>query len=291
MKEIHDLLKKNNLRATSYIKNGKAITIESADQKYIIKPKFNREILNYLDIRGFDYYPTIINDDNDDYYIYEYVDDIDEPFEQKLNDMIELVSLLHNKTTYYKEVDNVYDKKIYEDIKNNLRYLDSYYTDLISIIETKVFMSPSEYLLARNISLIYNKICELDIRIDDWYTLVQNEKRTRQVVLHNNLDLNHYRKNKLISWDKAKIDMPIFDIYKLYKKNINYPFAILLERYEQNYPLKDYEKELLYILISLPDIIEFNTNEYNMTLKINHMLDLLQEEYSKKKEQEQKPED
>ena len=42
MKEIHDLLKKNNLRATSYIKNGKAITIESADQKYIIKPKFNR---------------------------------------------------------------------------------------------------------------------------------------------------------------------------------------------------------------------------------------------------------
>ena len=43
----------------------------------------------------------------------------------------------------------------------------------------------------------------------------------------NNLDLSHYITNDyLISWDKSKIDMPIFDLYNLYN-NHNSEFSTL----------------------------------------------------------------
>lgn len=73
-------------------------------------------------------------------------------------DLIKLVSLLHNKTTHYKEVDFADYKTIYETLSNNIEYLYSYYNDIITLIETKVYMSPSEYLLARNISKIFGSL-------------------------------------------------------------------------------------------------------------------------------------
>ena len=49
------------------------------------------------------------------------------PDEQKMLDMIDLVGLLHNKTTYYKNIDLDDYKKIYEDIANNIFYISSRY--------------------------------------------------------------------------------------------------------------------------------------------------------------------
>ena len=54
--------------------------------------------------------------------------------------------------------------------------------------------------------------------LEKWYELVKNSHKKRLVVLHNNLDLSHFLRNSksyLISWDKSKIDIPIFDLYKL----------------------------------------------------------------------------
>ena len=59
----------------------------------------------------------------------EYQEDIDMPLDQKMFDMIDLIALLHNKTTYYEEVDVDNYKKLYEDISNNIAYLTSYYND------------------------------------------------------------------------------------------------------------------------------------------------------------------
>lgn len=281
MKEICDLLRKYNLRTSSYKKEGRAVIVNVDDKKYVIKPKCNKEIINYLDNRSFDYYPNIINDKEDDYYIYEYIEGIDIPHPQKVMDMIELVALLHSKTTFYKEVDSEYYERIKEDINNNINYLYGYYTDIITRIESKVFMSPSEYLLARNITNIYKSLYDSKNKLDEWYLLVRTKKRTRQVVLHNNLDLSHFIENKspyLISWDKSKIDMPIFDLYKLFKRGMNYSFDLVLKKYEENYRLLEEEKMLLYILMGLPDRLEMSESNYLNTLKVNNMLSLLTKE-------------
>lgn len=277
MLEISELLKKNNLKTRSYKKLGKVIIVNTNEGKKVIKKKSNNDIYTYLESRNFNYFPNIIEDSK--YEILDYEDEIEMPNDQKMLDMIKLIALLHNKTTYYKEVVEDDYKKIYEDINNNIEYLNSYYTDIITIIESKEYMSPSEYLLARGISKIFNSLNYSKYEIDKWYEIVKEKRKQRYVVLHNNLDLSHFIRNRnayLISWEKSKIDIPIFDFYKIYKKScLDYDFSSLLREYERDYSLLKEERMLLFILISLPDKIEFDTTEYKMCKKISNLLDYL----------------
>lgn len=281
MYEISEFLKKYNIVPKSYQKNGKATIINTKNGKYVIKNKNrnNNDILKYLLSRNFDYFPKILSDKNDDYELIEYIEDIDMPEEQKMMDMIDLIALLHSKTTYYKEVDVDDFDKIYDDINNNIAYLYNYYNDIMTIIENKIIYSPSEYLLARNISIIFDTLNFESNLLNKWQELVKDKRKQRYVVIHNNLDIDHFLKdqnNYLISWDKSRIDLPIYDLYKLYKKNnLNYDFETLLKRYERVYPLLEEEKVLFHILILLPDKIEFNNNEFEMCQKISDTIDNL----------------
>ena len=267
MLSLKEILNKYALKPHRYERHGKAVYVDTKEGRFVIKNNNrNKEILNYLESRNFDYFPGIINNTDDEYEIVEYIEESNIPKEQKMMDMIDLISLLHNKTTHYKEVDSDHYKQIYEDINNNITYLYSYYNDLITIIESKIFPSPSEYLLSRNISKIYAALSFSKNEIEKWYELVKNKKKDRFVVVHNNLDLSHFLRNKnsyLISWDKAKIDKPIFDLYKLYKKHFNdFDFIEILNKYERNYPLLEEERKLFFILIALPDKINTEFNEY-----------------------------
>ena len=237
-----------------YIKKNNVYFIDTKDTRYVVKKnKYSTDIYNYLKTRSFDYYPKVLNSENDDYLITEYIEDIDLPKEQKILDMIDLVSLLHYKTTHYKEVTEDDYKEIYEDINSNIDYLYSYYMDLITLIETKVYMSPSEYLLASNISKLLASLTYAKEELNDWYNEIKEIKKQRLVVLHNNLELNHFIENErpyLISWNKSKIGLPIFDIYRLYKKHaLDFDFSEILNRYEKKFPLLPTEKKLLFILI------------------------------------------
>lgn len=281
MYEISEFLKKYNIVPKSYQKNGKATIVNTKNGKYVIKNKNrdNNDILKYLLSRNFNYFPKLLSNSADDYELIEYVEDIDMPEEQKMMDMIDLIALLHSKTTYYKEVDIDDFDKIYDDINNNIAYLYNYYNDIMTIIENKIIYSPSENLLARNISIIFDTLNFENNLLNKWQEIVKEKRKQRYVVIHNNLDIDHFLKNQnnyLISWDKSKIDLPIYDLYKLYKKNnLKYDFETLLKRYERIYPLLEEEKLLFHILILLPDKIEFNNNEFEMCQKISDAIDNL----------------
>lgn len=280
MKQINKILKKNDIRALSYKKKGKVIIADTNIGKIVIKKNNNKDyIYNYLNTRNFNYYPDII--EKDDFIISKYIEDIDIPREQKILDLIDLVSLMHSKTTHYKEVSNDEYKKIYEDLSNNFEYLYQYYIDIISLIDEKVFMSPKEYTLARNISYIFKNIEIGKEYIEKWKNQIEGLTKKRVVVVHNNLDLSHYiTNNYLISFDKSKIDMPIFDLYNLYNNhNKDFSFLEILKRYEDNYPLKTYERELLFILLMMPKKIEFNDTEYNMCIKIMEEIERIKKTY------------
>ncbi len=281
MKKINDLLREYSIKPLRYTKEGKAVIIDTDDKRFVIKERFNKDlkIYNYLASRNFNYYPHIINSSSDDYQIMEYIDQYDIPDEQKIIDLIDLVALLHSKTTHFKETTEDDYKEIYEDISNNIIYLNSYYNDLINIIDTKVYPSPSEYLLARNISKIFASLKYAEHELNEWYEIVKNTNKKRLAVLHNNLDLSHFLRNSnsyLISWEKAKVDIPIFDLYKLYKKvGLDFEFTEILKRYEKNYPLLNEERKLLFILMALPDKVELDNNEYENTKKMGKMIDLV----------------
>ena len=198
-------------------------SVKIIDNKYVIKKKKKdlNEIFNYLNSRSFDYFPKIIKVDNNNIY-YEYINDIEEPKEQKIIDLIILLSLLHQKTTIYKEIDIDYYKYIYEKTNNTIDDTYKYYNKLMDNIDNIVFPSPSEYLLERNITMIYNSLNYAKYNIKEWYELVRDNKKIRLTTIHNNLDLSHYIKNEkpyLISWDHSKIDIPIYDLIILYKNH------------------------------------------------------------------------
>ena len=279
MKEINKFLKENNIIAYSYKKIHNVVICDTNIGKIVIKKNSNKNyIYNYLSDRSFNYYPKIISS-NKDYIITKYINNIDIPNEQKINDLVDLLSLLHSKTTYYKPVTEDNYKKIYEDLSNNFEYLNEYYHDLISIIDSKVFMSPSEYLLARNISFIFSSIENDKILVNKWLKDIDGLNKIRMSIVHNNINMSHYirdNKNYLISWDRSKIDIPIFDLYNLYNNHcLDFDFIELIKRYEKTYPLKKYELDLFLILINMPSKIEFNDTEYNMCIKISKEIDKL----------------
>lgn len=256
------------------IKNGVKIINDE-----FVKKKKKREIdniYNYLLSRSFDYFPEILNED-DEYIYYRYINDIDEPREQKMVDLVNLVSLLHNKTTFYKEVDIDNYKYIYESISKEIDDTYSYYNIVMDNIESEVYMSPSNYLIARNITIIYNALRYSKRNIDRWYKMIENSRKLRVVMTHNNLSLDHYLKNDrpyLISFDRARIDMPLNDLVSLYKKHyLDFEFSDLFKIYLSKYPLSESEMILFLTIISIPDKIPNNDSEYMRVLSIRRIID------------------
>lgn len=275
------------------------ITIKNSakiiNKELVIKRK-NKEIdniYNYLSSRAFDYFPKVLREDDDNIY-YEYISDLLEPNEQKMLDLVNLISLLHNKTTFYKEVDLDYYKYIYEEINLKIDDTLGYYNSLMDNIEEMVYMSPSNYLIARNISIIYQALYYAKDSISAWIKMVENTRRVRLVTIHNNLKLEHYLKSDrpyLISWDKAKQDIPIYDLVSLYKNNyLDFDFVDILKIYLSKYPLKKEEMTLFLTIISIPDKIINRETEYERVLVIRRLLDymyksaVLVEEYGIKQE-------
>lgn len=259
-----------------YTIKGKSTILETTCGNFIIKPKNKdiNELYTYLTNRGFMNYPKIIDSSRDEVNVFEYVEDIKLPKEQKCDDLIEIIASLHNKTSYFKEVSEDKFKSIYEDIKSNISYLSNYYNTLYEIGFNEVYASPSNYIFMRNYFKINAALEYANSELDNWYSLVTNETKIRVCLIHNNLELNHLLNNKLISWDNYMIDTPVIDIVKLYKnewKNIN--FSEILERYIYKFPLLDYEKKLLFILISMPPQIKKSNNEFEKCKVISEVMD------------------
>lgn len=258
---------------------GKIKIIEHHNIKYVFKTNNrcnNNNIYDYLESRNFKYYPKII-EQNNNYTISEYQEEYDIPIEQKILDLIDLVSLLHSKTVQYKSVTEDIYKEIYEKLENQINDIYIMLNEKITLIETKIFMSPSEYLLARNISKLYGSLMYSKNLLDKWYELVKNKKQIRKVLVHNNLKIEHFIKNKssyLINWDKSDIDMPIIDLYQLYiNHNLEFDFENLISHYEKKFPLLKEEKMLFMVLISIPILHETNDKEYRNCLYITKYID------------------
>ena len=278
---LREILKNNNIAFNKItLKNGVKIISAEDRESYVIK-KEKKDLTttyNYLLSRSFDYFPKIILKEKD-YSIYEYISDVEEPLEQRMLDMITLLTMLHSKTTFYKEIDIDNYKYLYETINNRLEYLYNYYSDVISLVEKSIYMSPSGYLIARNINKIFETINYCRNELDNWYELIKDKRKVRVVNIHNNLSLDHYLKSDksyFISWNKNKIDMPIYDLVVLYKKYyLDFDFYELFNYYESRYPLTLEERKILFILISIPDKLVFDDNEYKNSIKCRKFFDYI----------------
>ena len=112
------------------------VTILTTDKgTFCLKPKDETRqdistlnVYEYLNSRSFYYYPRKLDLSTDEVEVREYIREDHIPREQKIVDLVDLMSLLHNKTTHYKEVDldevkDEFFNKV-DSIKSELEELD-----------------------------------------------------------------------------------------------------------------------------------------------------------------------
>ena len=266
-----------------YTIKGNCTILETTSGNFVVKkgPKGKDlvSIFNYLKSRNFDYFPNIYSDTRDDTYVYEYILDNEVINPQKSEDLINLVALLHSKTSFNKEVSEETYKEIYENIKNNILYLKDYYKKYYELFLHDIYMSPSKYHFVRNYSKINSALAFSENELDVWYSLVQNKKNERVSLIHNNLSLEHYirsDKDYLISWDKAKFDTPILDLVKLYQNDFwDLEFSTLYQKYLNIASISESEQKLFFIIISLVPEIKFEGSEFDCTKNMRKKLDYI----------------
>ena len=279
-KELRELFDKNHIITHRVTLKNHVRIIDSGDKKFVIKRREKKidDIYQYLKSRSFVYFPDIIFQ-TENYDVYQYIDDVDLPLEEKAIDIIKLVTMLHSKTTFYKEIDDDTYKELYESIIKEIDYLRFYYDDISSLIEKEEFMSPSNYYFIRNVSKVFSTLDYAREQIDTWFSILKDKKRIRVVQIHNNLSLDHYLlsdKPYFISWRLSKKDLPIYDLIKLYKRYYReLDFCDLLKLYEKNYPMLPEEKILFFVLISIPDKLEFRDDEFSMCKMVKKFYDYL----------------
>ena len=121
---------KRELKPYRLTKKKNVTIIDSTSGTFVVKEKKDNKIANayeYLISRNFDYFPKLALEEREEVNVFEYVEDTSMPKEQKAMDMIDLVALLHNKTTYFKEVTEDQYKEIYENLKNNIDNIYFFY--------------------------------------------------------------------------------------------------------------------------------------------------------------------
>ena len=257
---------------------GSAKIVIEEDNKYVVKTKKNdlKELYDYLTLKGFDSFPKVIDSDENEVR-YEYIESVYSTEDEIGKELIKTVADLHFRTTYFKDVSRKKYKEIHYKIINNIDYLKDYYEKLILKIDKKEYMSPYEYLIARNYSIIMSALMYAEREINSWYKLVQNKEAERVCIIHNNLRTSHFirsDKGYLLNWDYSVVDTPVLDLYKFYKREYNvYNFKSLLKEYNNNFSLNEEEIKLFCVLISIPDKIEVKGNVINSVRNAKKIID------------------
>ncbi|MBQ7104854.1 MAG: hypothetical protein IJN90_03260 [Bacilli bacterium] len=283
MKTINKLKKQLNCNITKYTLYNNIKYIETDKGNYIIKRKNNNDIYNYLNKNGYDNYINPIFE-IDEYNIYPYLDDISVEDNEKALSIINLMSKLHAKTAYYKDISLEEIKDIYEYKKIKIKELNDYYDYLRFIIEEKDYPKPAELFLLKNISIIYICLDKVNIYLDKWYHISKTKTNIRNSLIHNNLEIDHLIQNDisyLISWEKSKHEIPIYDFINFYKKEFNkINFKELIKLYFNNIKITEDELYLLHIELLLPDKIIFEESEMKNIYNITYMINYLTSTYS-----------
>ena len=298
MKTINKIKKelKCDIKKYSFFNNVKYIETDIGN--FIIKKSDNDKVFIDLERNDFDNYIDY-KYQVDDYKLYPYIDDFDIDENERGLDVVYLMSKLHNKTSYYKEI-NLYEiKKIYEQKKLKVHDLNEYYDYLRFSLEEKQFLSPTEIYLLKNISIIFISLDLVDKYLEEWYKIMQSKKRIRQSLIHNKLNLSHVIENNkpyFISWEQAKYDLPIYDFVNFYKSEFDkLDFIDLLNIYKNNINISKDELLMLYIEILLPEKIMLDNSEikniYDLTKQnvyLNKTYYLILKDYKPKEKNEER---
>ena len=257
-----------NIKPFSYEKKGSVIIV---NKTYVFKEnkKDLKDVFTYLDSRSFELFPSLIYSDKD-VNVFKYIE------REKEDDIVDTLVKLHKKTTIYEPCDKSFYEDMYNSLLDKVKDIREFYLNLNEEIENEIYMSPSNYLLIRNISKIYNNLNYVEDTLNTWYETLKDKDNKRTVINHNNLKKEHMINNIFISWEKSMRDIPVMDLYNYYKNVYDKEsFTEIFNTYLEKYSLDDEEISLFFILISMPKKIEKYYDEYENVKEVDSLLNYI----------------
>lgn len=244
---------------------------KNCDSKLIEKYKYlkSKDFQNFIETK-------IVNG----YDVRDYIEEVNISKEDKLNELMYVIAMLHIKTTHYKTISIERIKDFYEKTTSEIINTKKYYENIFDDNVSYLYLKPSIFLLIKNISLILTSLDYSKLYLDNWYKIVKDKRRKRVVLNHNNLKLSNFitgDRKYLINWDNSLIDYPIYDICSLLKNNFyEIDMKDMYDIYNSKYRLQDEEKYLLYSKLLIIDKLELSKSELLNTKivkdKINYLI-------------------
>lgn len=279
MDSLKEIVSKYNFNIRKYEEKNNIKIIDTDKGKFVLKKKDkdDNNLYKYLLDKNFDF--LLDREEINDYDIFPYIEEKEVLKEDKAIDLVYILSLLHNKTSFYRDVvlDDVKNK--YEELNKKIDNLNKYYFDMQDVIEQKIYMSPEEYLLIRNVSMIYSALTFSKQKLKEWFDYKKTQKKERIVLLHNKVSLDHLLisdKKSLISWNNYTRDIPIYDFLNFYRNNYNdVEMMSLFDMYQSKFYYTKDEYLLFLALVSIPEKIVFTKHHFNDCKRLYMMIDYL----------------
>lgn len=267
-----------HIKKITLVKNNRII--ETFDNAYFIKPKRkfkNEDIYEMLEDRGFHHFLKPIERLEQEE-IFLYFPEKHYQIEEKAIDMIHVLSLLQNKTTFYQEIILDEVKEFYEAKSKELTDLFCYYENLETCFLKEVYPSSSIYLFQRNLSLIFSSLSYAKERLEKWYQAVTLKKHIRKVLVHHCFELSHFLDGKtpyLLSLSQMDYGSPVTDlVYFIQTHCLELDISSLYSIYQKTYPFTKEEQLLFSFLLALPPKLEV-LSTYQGTVLLSRNLNKL----------------
>lgn len=253
--------------------------VKIIDNQYVLKKeRIDNDFYDYLLSRDFKNFINYIDDGS--FHKYPFVKDLSVDYNEKIEDMANIISALHNKTSHTIDVGEKKYNVIYENTLGYINYLISYYDHLfLSFLEVNDIKSYQKVYLD-NYTKLYLALNVIKKETDNWYSLIKTNHKQRVCTNHGKLELNHFIKDSknayFISWDDNKVDSPISDLIYFYRHNWHdVDFTEFFKIYFKKMELSIDEKKLLFIYLIMPEKIELTNDVMINGEIINNLFDYI----------------
>ncbi|MBQ6134708.1 MAG: hypothetical protein IJI60_00130 [Bacilli bacterium] len=270
MIDIQKCLEKYSISPKKIQKEDSYIILYEEKNTYLLKEKKSskKELFSYFQEISYPYYVPLISSEEDDYELYTYIEDKGD----HEKDIILVEALANLQKESLKEVDFSKEEKeeFYQKLEKKITNCLDCYENLQDYIHHFSFPRVDYYHLLNNISLFYQILFCAKKYLEEWNFLSFTKKR-KALILHN-ASLKDFHQNKrsyFLNFDECKEDNLIQDLLFFFQEEIEkIDGKRCLEKYEEVLSLLPEEKKLFFCLLCIPRKVEFSSNLYENTVRI-----------------------
>lgn len=282
MIDIHECISKYHLMIDKVEKISNFIILHGNTNKYLLKMKSGskKELFDSFDKIHYSYYVPLLSDEIDPYELYPYYDEEETNISAKGEKIVDALSSLHEKSKY-EDNDENFITSLYEELKEKIANVQSYYENLQEYIEQFSFPRVDYYFLLTHISLFYQILFKARSFLEEWYQKKPSKIR-KAMVLHNACFENFQTHDGgyFINYDNCYQDVVVKDFALLYQKDaLKVDMFPLYERYCNQISLTKDEKNLLFCYLCIPHKISFSNRTYANTVEIQKELEMIEKTF------------